>query len=175
MFNFHLSLQLRFGSWQFFFLQRTFSIFSPTDHSSFVSFYKTCMFWQVWTGIQSGGSNVVTEDTKDEENDDDAGAGPSGVVDTGVTKPLEPAFEKPTEPIDIFPGKIEKLLNSISKVCQMSISWIGHSENIHFRFPSCFHQDTNVYDQASIIVVFSARLLTVPLPPHIPREDTNLF
>lgn len=87
------------------------------------------MFWQVWTGIQSGGSNVVTEDTKDEENDDDAGAGPSGVVDTGVTKPLEPAFEKPTEPIDIFPGKIEKLLNSISKVCQMSISYKVYSSD----------------------------------------------
>ena len=84
----------------------------------------------MWTGIQSGGSNVVTKGTKEEDNDDDddAAAGPSGVVDTGVTKPLEPAFEKPTEPIDIFPGKIEKLLNSISKVCLMSISWIGYRE-----------------------------------------------
>ena len=102
------------------------------------------MFWQVWTGIQSGGSNVVTEDTKDEDNDDDAAAGPSGVVDTGVTKPLEPAFEKPAEPIDIFPGKIEKLLNSISKVCQMSFSWIEFSERVHFRFPNCWYQDIDL-------------------------------
>ena len=89
----------------------------------------------MWTGIQSGGSNVVTKETREEDNDDDdddAAAGPSGVVDTGVTKPLEPAFEKPTEPIDIFPGKIEKLLNSISKVCPMSISRIGYSERKEF-------------------------------------------
>ena len=77
-------------------------------------------FDQVWTGIQSGNSNVVKLENREDEDDEDAAAGPSGVVDTGVTQPLRPAFEQPYEPIDVFPGKIEKLLNSISKVCKQS-------------------------------------------------------
>ncbi len=63
----------------------------------------------------------------EEEQEDEEEAGPSGVVDSDVTKPLEPAFEQPQEPMDMFPGKVEKLLNSISKVrepqsCSISVS-----------------------------------------------------
>lgn len=84
------------------------------------------LFFQMWTGIQRGNSNVVKKAENDAAaGDDEEEQGPSGVVDAAAAggasgaQPLVPerAFQRSApQPMDVFPARIERLFNNISKV-----------------------------------------------------------